>query len=185
MRRLWAAAAVLLLAGCGTSAGSAAGRATDPSGPQTPSPSAPPSTPPSGRTSSTPAAPAAPSTSTSFSGPASSTPSSAGPTRTTGVPGPRDWQEMSDAVHDSQLTAQVPDTDYVVVGLQLAGAHGRWAGGMIEPREPQRLQPAAVLLHRVDGRWTLVDLGTGLVGCGVAPTSVLEQLRFFGVPPQC
>src|SRR5699024_3848682 len=103
----------------------------------------------------------------------------------TGVPGPQDWEAMSKAVHTSPLTSAVPDKQYVVVGLELAGDHGQWAGGMIEPRKPNALQPAAVLLHRERGGWRLVDLGTAMVGCGIAPRPVLEQLRFFGVPPHC
>lgn len=184
MRRLWAAAVVLLLAGCGsagaTAGGGAHGRAATSSTAPLSSHPAAPATPSRGEGSEGSTAPTSEAPS-----PATSSPRPASRDRTKGVPGPADWEAISRAVYASPLTAQVPDTEYVVVGLQLAGTDGQWAGGMIEPRKPNALQPAAVLLHRVAGRWKLVDLGTAMVGCGVAPRAVLEQLRFFNAPPHC
>lgn len=158
MRRLWVAAVVLLLAGCGTAGGTrgASAGATGGGAPTHAAGSTRPSTSPT-----------------------------AARTRTSGVPDAADWTAISRAVHASRLTSSVPDHQYVVVGLELAGRDGQWAGGMIEPRKPDALQPVAVLLHFTHGRWRLVDLGTAMVGCGIAPRPVLEQLRFFDVPPHC
>jgi hypothetical protein len=110
------------------------------------------------------------------------------PSTSTGGTKPADartWVAISQAVHASPLTSAVPDGDYVVVGLRLSAHDEHWAGGMLEPRKQDALQPAGVLLHRVGDTWTVSDLGTAQLGCGIAPAAVLQDLRFFGSPPHC
>ena len=110
------------------------------------------------------------------------------PARSTGATRPADartWVAISQAVHASPLTSAVPDGDYVVVGVRLSAHDEHWAGGMLEPRKQDALQPAGVLLHRVGDTWTVSDLGTAQLGCGIAPAAVLQDLRFFGAPPHC
>ncbi|MBX5441487.1 MAG: hypothetical protein IRZ32_08160 [Solirubrobacteraceae bacterium] len=48
-----------------------------------------------------------------------------------------------------------------------------------------RFQPAYFILVNPQGskRWVVVSLGTALVGCGVAPDAVLQDLVGVGCPP--
>lgn len=179
-RVVFAGLAVLALAGCAQGPAAADGTAVPSTAPGRSSTTASPGTvmqpdrapqPVTARpsTSSKAPTPVRPSTSTGATKPADS----------------RTWVAISQAVHASPLTSAVPDGDYVVVGVRLSAHDEHWAGGMLEPRKQDALQPAGVLLHRVGDTWTVSDLGTAQLGCGIAPAAVLQDLRFFGSPPHC
>jgi hypothetical protein len=183
-RVVFACLAVLALAGCaqGTAAadGTAGASATPSTSATSPGTIVAPDRAPRPVTRDTPAAPR-PSTSPSTTKPLRPSPA----TRVTKPVDARTWAAISRAVHESPLTSAVPDGAYVVVGLRLSGHDEHWAGGMLEPRTKNALQPAGVLLHRAGDTWTVSDLGTAQLGCGIAPLPVLRDLSFFGSPPEC
>ena len=82
--------------------------------------------------------------------------------------------KVTQAVRRSEYTAGVPASAYSVTGLRMSGA---WARVTLSPRQEDLLDPATVLLRRSQGRWSVVDLGTAEVGCGVAPAATLRALR--------
>lgn len=132
--------------------------------------------------SQTPPRPAAPAVVASARpAPVKVTPVKVAPTPAS-VPGST-WLAISAAVKRSPLTSDVPPKDYRVVDIHVSQVDPAWAGAMIEPTV--ELDPAAVLLHSSRGHWKVADLGTARVGCGIAPTPVLEELRFFGAAVHC
>jgi hypothetical protein len=79
---------------------------------------------------------------------------------------------------------KLPTAQYRVTGTRIttlpSRREGAWAIAQITPRPQFRntLQGATVVLVRPAGTrtWTAVDVGTSEVGCGIAPTKVLQDL---------
>ncbi|MCM3921302.1 hypothetical protein ND748_06380 [Frankia sp. AiPs1] len=90
------------------------------------------------------------------------------------APSARDADAIDRAVRASEYTAQVPAKDYEVAGTLLASSDPSWAYTELHPTVAD-LDRAEGVLHRTDGGWKLVQLGTYEVGCGVAPTAVLDD----------
>jgi hypothetical protein len=91
------------------------------------------------------------------------------------VPSAREADAIDKAVRTSEYTAQVPAKDYEVAGTLLASSDPSWAYTELHPTVAD-LDRAEGVLHRTDGGgWKLVQLGTYEVGCGVAPTAVLDN----------
>jgi len=82
---------------------------------------------------------------------------------------------IATAVRDSPATAGVPRSAYAVTGVRTAASDAAWAGATVQPTGDD-LDPATVVLHRVGGTWTVVDLGTAQVGCDTAPAAVVTDL---------
>lgn len=82
--------------------------------------------------------------------------------------------KITTAVRRSEFTAGVPSSQYAVTGLRTSGT---WATVTLAPRKQAELDPATVLLRQSQGRWSVVDLGTAEVGCGVAPAATLRALK--------
>ncbi|GAB94684.1 hypothetical protein BJY21_000544 [Kineosphaera limosa] len=80
------------------------------------------------------------------------------------------------AVRDSEVTADVPDDAYTVRSISVAQG-GRWATAMLVPNDPDEVDGAVVLVQRRSAHWHVADLGTFEVGCGIAPSLVLRELR--------
>ncbi|MCH8614005.1 hypothetical protein [Arsenicicoccus dermatophilus] len=65
-------------------------------------------------------------------------------------------------------------TDWRLEHVEVTAAG--WARATVHATHGQT-DDATAVLHRARGRWTVSDLGTAQVGCGVVPTPVLESLR--------
>lgn len=76
--------------------------------------------------------------------------------------------------------------NYRVVAMRVSTRSRYWATASLVPRPAFRntLPSGGVILVRsaVSGRWLALELGTDLIGCGIAPTSVL---RDFGLAGGC
>jgi hypothetical protein len=105
-------------------------------------------------------------------GPAVASPAAAG---TATAPATPLTTAITTAVRTSPATAGVPRGAYAVTDVRTAGADATWAGAALQPTGDD-LDPATVVLHRVAGTWTVVDLGTAQVGCGTAPAPVATDL---------
>ena len=88
------------------------------------------------------------------------------------------------AVHRSSLLKAVPRERYRIVGERVSTVSRFWAYAKVRPRRrfQDTVDPADVVLVRPadSRRWVAVDLGRAFVGCGLAPDSVIADLR--GVP---
>ncbi|WP_462183595.1 hypothetical protein, partial [Frankia sp. AgKG'84/4] len=85
-------------------------------------------------------------------------------------------------VRGSQYTAAVPATNYQVTGTVLAASDPSWALTELEPTV-EDLDRAEGLVHRTPAGWELVQVGTYEVGCGVAPSAVLDDFGLQCPPP--
>lgn len=94
------------------------------------------------------------------------------------TPSPDVATAITDAVYTSPLTASVPATHYEVANSRLAASDQSWAWTELQPRADDVDRVEAVL-HEVDGRWEVVQLGSFEVGCDVAPRQVLEDLELY------
>ncbi|MBO1768520.1 hypothetical protein [Allobranchiibius sp. GilTou38] len=82
---------------------------------------------------------------------------------------------ITSAIDHSALLGDVPASDVSVRSIRVASANTSWASAVVHPID-QRTDDAFVALHRVDGRWTVVTLGTAGVGCAV-PASLRSDLH--------
>ena len=82
---------------------------------------------------------------------------------------------ITSAITHSSLLGDVPASDVSVRSIRVASANTAWASAVVHPND-QRTDDAAVALHRVGGRWTVVTLGTAGVGC-VVPASLRSSLH--------
>jgi len=109
-------------------------------------------------------------------GPAVAAPATShGASTTTTSTAPGTTAAITAAVQRSPATAGVPGTGYAVTDVRTAATDATWAGAALQPTGDD-LDPATVVLHRVRGTWTVVDLGTAQVGCGTAPATVVTDL---------
>ena len=82
--------------------------------------------------------------------------------------------KITTAVRRSEYTAGVPASSYAVTGLRTSGS---WARVTLQPGKSVELDPATVVLRQTKGQWKVVDLGTAMVGCDVAPKATVKALR--------
>jgi hypothetical protein len=75
---------------------------------------------------------------------------------------------------------KVPARHYRVVNVRISTVSSAWAMASLTPTKAARdnFQPAIVLAIEPAGTrsWTVVDLGSAEVGCGIAPNAVLADL---------
>lgn len=92
---------------------------------------------------------------------------------------PTQEQRITTAILHSKLLGAVAPSDIAVSQIRFAGADHTWAGALATPKNGQT-DPAQVLLRKTGNTWTVRDLGTFGVGCGIAPTLVRTQLGLHG-----
>jgi hypothetical protein len=86
------------------------------------------------------------------------------------------------AIHTTTVGGanRLPKSWYRVTGAKVSTVSKSWAWATETPTKAGRnkFQPAFFLLVQPAGlkKWVVVDLGTALVGCGIAPDSVLSDL---------
>ena len=78
----------------------------------------------------------------------------------------------------SPLTAGVPASDYQVANTRLAASDPNWAWTELRPVADD-LDRVEAMVHQVDGRWEVAQLGSWEVGCDVAPRQVMEDLDLY------
>jgi hypothetical protein len=89
---------------------------------------------------------------------------------------------LTTAVHASRVAGlnQIPDSEYRVVGQRVSTVSENWASARLvaTPAFRSSFQNAIVIAVRPAGteQWTVVDLGSADVGCGIAPNKVLADL---------
>ncbi len=98
------------------------------------------------------------------------------------APSSTDASAIAQAVKSSEYTSAVPAADYEVTGTLLAASDPTWAYTELHPTV-QDYDRAEGVLHRTSGGWQLVQLGTYELGCGVAPTAVLDDFGLACPPP--
>lgn len=91
---------------------------------------------------------------------------------------PAEAAAIAEAVRTSALTAGVPGSHYEVVNTRIAASDPSWAWTELQPVVAD-LDRVEGVLHQVDGRWELVQLGSFEVGCDVAPRQVMEDLELY------
>lgn len=79
------------------------------------------------------------------------------------------------AIKGSRLLGEVPASVVSVRSIRVAATDGTWASAVVHPTD-QRTDDAFVALHRVNGSWTVVTLGTAGVGCEV-PAALRSSLQ--------
>ncbi|MGF7235055.1 MAG: hypothetical protein ACQSGP_08865, partial [Frankia sp.] len=80
------------------------------------------------------------------------------------------------AVHGSALTSDVPASYYRVLDVRVSRANPNFASAQLVPTNDQIAPGMAVLRHDAAG-WTLIDVGSGEVGCGVVPVPARAELN--------
>jgi hypothetical protein len=91
------------------------------------------------------------------------------------VPSAADAAAITAAIRHSELTSQVPQDAYQVVGAKLSRTDPAWAWAQLLP-VTGTIDRAQGVLHRTAAGWQLVQLGTYEVGCSVAPPQVRADL---------
>lgn len=81
------------------------------------------------------------------------------------------------AVTQSEELADLPSVAYEVGSVTVSRADRAWARAIIEPRATDAFDRADVVLRRQGDTWSVADLGTIDVGCGIAPRNVLRDLK--------
>jgi len=93
------------------------------------------------------------------------------------------------AIHRSPVAGikQVPQSKYRVTRVKISTRSSSWAVAWQVATKAARgtFQDAYVVLVRLGGTntWVVVDAGTALVGCSIAPDSVVRDLTGFRCPP--
>lgn len=87
-------------------------------------------------------------------------------------------QQVTTAILHSSLLGVVKPSN-VAVGQVMYADNGGWAAALATPKNGQT-DPAQVLLQKSGTGWTVRDLGTASVGCGIAPQSVRSALGLHG-----
>ena len=98
----------------------------------------------------------------------------AGTARATNATRTSTLSKITTAVRRSEYTAGVPASSYAVTVLRTSGS---WARVTLQPGKSVELDPATVVLRQTKGQWKVVDLGTAMVGCDVAPKATVKALR--------
>jgi hypothetical protein len=90
-------------------------------------------------------------------------------------PAAADAAAIADAVRTSALTAAVPPEAYEVTRTKLARSDLTWAWTELRPRVAD-LDRVDGVLHRRNGRWALVQIGSWELGCDVVPPQPSRDL---------
>lgn len=85
-----------------------------------------------------------------------------------------DTQQVVTAIRKSTLLGAVKPSNVAVSQVKFTGDHA-WASALATPKNGQT-DPAQVLLQKSGSTWTVRDLGTAGIGCGIAPQSVRSTL---------
>lgn len=93
-----------------------------------------------------------------------------------------DDRGITAAIKQSPLLGDVPASDIAVQTIRVAAGNRSWASAVAHPID-QRTDDVRVALHRSDGRWSVVTLGTAGVGC-VVPAAVRADLVLSCYPGQ-
>ncbi|GGB20084.1 hypothetical protein GCM10011492_07450 [Flexivirga endophytica] len=90
-----------------------------------------------------------------------------------------DTQQVTNAILHSKLLGAVKPANVSVSQVKFAGAGHTWASALATPKNGQT-DPAQVLLKKSGTSWTVRDLGTASIGCGIAPQAVRNTLGLHG-----
>lgn len=88
-------------------------------------------------------------------------------------------QQITSAILHSKFLGAVKPSNVAVSNIRFAGAGHVWAAALATPKNGQT-DPAQVLLAKTGKTWTVRDLGTAGVGCGIAPAAVRNTLGLHG-----
>ncbi len=91
---------------------------------------------------------------------------------------PPDTQLVATAIRHSSLLGAVKPSNVAVSQVKFTGDH-TWASALATPKNGQT-DPAQVLLKKSGSTWTVRDLGTAGIGCGIAPQTVRDTLGLHG-----
>jgi hypothetical protein len=86
-----------------------------------------------------------------------------------------DATAITSAIQHSDLTSQVPASDYRVVDAKVSRTDPAWGWAQLLP-VTDTVDRAQGVLHRTSSGWQLVQLGSYEVGCDVAPPPVRADL---------
>lgn len=89
-----------------------------------------------------------------------------------------DTQQVATAIRHSSLLGAVKPSNVSVSEVTFTGDHA-WASALATPKNGQT-DPAQVLLQKSGDSWTVRDLGTAGIGCGIAPQTVRSTLGLHG-----
>ena len=91
---------------------------------------------------------------------------------------PSDTQQITTAIRRSSLLGAVKPANITVSQVKFTSNHA-WASALATPKNGQT-DPAQVLLQKSGSSWTVRDLGTAGIGCGIAPQTVRSTLGLHG-----
>lgn len=91
---------------------------------------------------------------------------------------PTDTQLVATAIRHSSLLGAVKPSNLDISQVKFTADHA-WASALATPKNGQT-DPAQVLLKKSGATWTVRDLGTASIGCGIAPQSVRNTLGLHG-----
>ncbi|MFC6706324.1 hypothetical protein [Flexivirga alba] len=91
---------------------------------------------------------------------------------------PTDTQLVATAIRHSNLLGAVKPSNVTVSQVKFTGDQA-WASALATPKNGQT-DPAQVLLQKSGSTWTVRDLGTASIGCGIAPQTVRDTLGLHG-----
>jgi len=113
----------------------------------------------------------------------------AGPAVAAKHPTANQTRAIDRAVRGSVELDGIPTNRYRIVGERVSTTSRYWAYAQVRPRArfQDTMDGADVLLVRPadSRRWVAVDFGTALVGCGLAPESVIADLRGVSISQAC
>ncbi|HWC21135.1 MAG TPA: hypothetical protein VG502_02435 [Flexivirga sp.] len=89
-----------------------------------------------------------------------------------------DSQLVVTAIRHSNLLGAVTPSNLDISQVKFTADHA-WASALATPKNGQT-DPAQVLLKKSGATWTVRDLGTASIGCGIAPQSVRNTLGLHG-----
>jgi len=113
----------------------------------------------------------------------------AGPAAASKAPTKSQAKQITRAVKTTKLGGanRIGKGWYKVDRIRISSLSDSWALAWQTPTRAGegKFQPAYFVLVNPQGskRWVVVSLGTALVGCGVAPDAVLQDLVGVGCPP--
>ena len=89
-----------------------------------------------------------------------------------------DTQQVVTAIRQSTLLGAVEPSNVAVSQVKFT-SDDAWASALATPKNGQT-DPAQVLLKKSGSSWTVRDLGTAGIGCGIAPQTVRSTLGLHG-----
>lgn len=80
------------------------------------------------------------------------------------------------AVEHSGLLGEFTPAQVTVSKVRVSRVDRTWAAAQVTPKNPTLADPADVVLRQSKGTWRALELGTGGVGCDLAPAKVVRSL---------